>query len=38
MARFVRIDSQIRANRLILSNRFRVLELNPFVANYVSGH
>ena len=31
MARFARIDSQIRANRLILANRFRVPELNPFV-------
>ena len=30
MARFARIDSQIRANRLILANRFRVPELNPF--------
>ena len=26
----IRIDSQIRANRLILANRFRVPELNPF--------
>ena len=26
-----RIDSQIRANRLILANRFRVAELNPFL-------
>ena len=33
MARFARIDSQIRANRLILANRFRVPELNPFFAN-----
>ena len=32
MARFARIDSQIRANRLILANRFRVPELNPFFA------
>ena len=30
MARFARIDCQIRANRLILANRFRVPELNPF--------
>ena len=30
MARFARIDSQIRANRLILANRFRVPKLNPF--------
>ena len=29
MARFARIDSQIRANRLILANRFRVPKLNP---------
>ena len=29
MARFVRIASQIRANRLILANRLRVPELNP---------
>ena len=28
MARFARIDSQIRAHRLILANRFRVPELN----------
>ena len=27
-----RIDSQIRTNRLILANRFRVPELNPFFA------
>ena len=27
MAQFARIDSQIRANRLILANRFRVPEL-----------
>ena len=33
MDRFARIDSQIRANRLILANRFRVPELNPFYAN-----
>ena len=31
MARFARIDSQIRANRLILANRFRVPELNPLL-------
>ena len=30
MAPFARIDSQIRANFLILANRFRVPELNPF--------
>ena len=30
MARFARIALQIRANRLILANRFRVPELNPF--------
>ena len=29
MARFARIDSQIRANRVILANRFRVPEPNP---------
>ena len=29
MARFARIDLQIRANRLILTNRFTVPELNP---------
>ena len=37
MARFARIDSQIRANRLILANRFRIPELNPFFANRASG-
>ena len=37
MTRFARIDSQIRANRLILANRFRVPELNPFFANRASG-
>ena len=37
MARFARIDSQIRANRLILANRFRDPELNPFFANRASG-
>ena len=31
MARFSRIDPQIRASRLILANRFRVPELNPFL-------
>ena len=36
MARFARIDSQIRANRLILANRFRAPELNPFFANCTS--
>ena len=30
MTRFARIDLQIRANRLILVNRFWVPELNPF--------
>ena len=30
MARFARIDSQIRANRMILANYVRVPELNPF--------
>ena len=29
MARFAQTDSQIRANRLILANLFRVPELNP---------
>ena len=29
MARFARINSQIRANQAILANRFRVPELNP---------
>ena len=37
MGRFARIDSQIRTNRLILANRFRVPELNPFFANRASG-
>ena len=37
MARFARIDSQIRANRLILANRFGVSELNPVFANRASG-
>ena len=37
MARFARIDSRIRANRLILANRSRVPELNPFFANRASG-
>ena len=30
MARFAQIDSQIRANRLILATRFRRPEMNPF--------
>ena len=30
MARFKRIDSQIRADRLTLANHFRLPELNPF--------
>ena len=37
MARFARLDLQIRANRLILANRFRVPELNPFFVNHASG-
>ena len=37
MARFSRIDLQIRTNRLILANRFRVSKLNPFLANRTSG-
>ena len=37
MARFARIDSQIRANRMILANHLRVPELNPFFANRASG-
>ena len=37
MARFARIDSQIRANRLILANRFRVPEPNPFFCEYRFG-
>ena len=36
MARFAQTDSEIRANRLILANRFRVPELNPFFANHAS--
>ena len=36
MARSARIDSQIRANHLILANRFRVPELNPLFANRAS--
>ena len=36
MARFARIDSQTRANRLILANHFRLPELNPFFANRAS--
>ena len=31
--RFARIDPQVHANRLILANRFRVPELNPFFGN-----
>ena len=31
MARFARIDSQIRADRLILANRFKFPEPNPFL-------
>ena len=43
MARFARIDSResresIRANRLILANHLGVPELNPLLANRVSGH
>ena len=34
---FPRIDSQIRANRLILANRFRVPELNPSFSTRASG-
>ena len=37
MPRFKRLDSQIRANRLILADRFRVPELNPFFANCAWG-
>ena len=37
MARFARMDSQIRANRLILANRFKVADLNPFLENRASG-
>ena len=37
MARFARIDSQIRANRLILANHFRVPDLNPSCVNFVFG-
>ena len=37
MARFTRIDSQIRANRVIFAHRFRVPELNPFFANSRGG-
>ena len=37
MARFARIDSQVRANRLILANRLGVPELNAFFANRASG-
>ena len=38
MARFARIDSQIRANRLILANRLGVPELKPFFANAERGY
>ena len=31
MARLARIDSQLRAGRLIVANRFRVPELIPFL-------
>ena len=37
MPRFARIESQIRANRLILATLFRVPELNPFFANRAFG-
>ena len=37
MVRFAQIDSQIRANGLILAHRFRVPELNPFFVNRASG-
>ena len=37
MARFARIDSQIRANRLILANRFQGSQTEPFFANRASG-
>ena len=37
MARFARIDSQIRAHRPVLANRLSVPELNPFFANRASG-
>ena len=33
----IRFDSQIRTNRLILANRFRVPKLNPFFANRALG-
>ena len=39
MARFARIDSQIRANRLSRANRrLRVPEVNPFLCDRVSRH
>ena len=34
MARFARIDSQIRADRQILANRLRVPKLNPFFLRF----
>ena len=37
MARFARIDLQIRANRLILANRFRVAELNSLCDSRFGG-
>ena len=37
MARLARIDLQIRVNRLILANRFRLPELKPLFANRTSG-
>ena len=33
----LRWPDSIRANRLVLANRFRVPELNPFFANRASG-
>ena len=36
MAQFARIVSQIHANRLILANRFRIPELNPFFGDRAS--
>ena len=38
MARFARIDSQIRTNRLIRVNRLGVPELNPLFGESRSGH
>ena len=37
MARFARMNSQIRTNRLILANRFRVPELDPFLRISIRG-